>query len=62
MRSHHSPPSELTNGDSTRLTKEFRLRSKDVEFDVHTIVVRHSKGSEDRVAMLLATREGSLRL
>jgi integron integrase len=44
-----------------RLMEGLRLRVKDLDFDRRAIVVRHGKGGKDRVVMLPASLEASLR-
>ena len=43
---------QLLYGSGLRLTECLRLRVKDVDFDMHMIVVRDGKGMHDRVTML----------
>jgi integron integrase len=43
---------QLLYGSGLRLMEVHRLRVKDLDFDLHRIVVRDGKGSKDRVTML----------
>jgi integron integrase len=51
----------LLYGTGMRLTEALRLRTKDVDFDKHVIIVREAKGNKDRVVMLPRSLEGELR-
>ncbi len=52
---------KLLYGTGMRLMEVLRLRTKDVDFDRHVIVVREAKGNKDRVVMLPRSIEGQLR-
>ncbi len=51
----------LLYGSGLRLTEGLRLRVKDLDFDLHQIVVREGKGGKDRVTMLPDRIEEELR-
>jgi integron integrase len=51
----------LLYGAGLRLNECLSLRVKDIDFDMRQIVVRGGKGDKDRVTMLPATVESSLR-
>ena len=51
----------LLYGTGMRLMEAMRLRTKDVDFDRHVIVVREAKGNKDRVVMLPRALEEPLR-
>lgn len=51
----------LLYGTGMRLMEGLRLRSKDVDFDRHAIVVREAKGNKDRVVILLHSLKSDLR-
>ena len=50
----------LLYGTGMRLLECLRLRVKDIDFEQHQIVVRDTKGNEDRVTLLPAQLESSL--
>ena len=50
----------LLYGTGMRLLEALRLRTKDLDFDRHVIVVREAKGSKDRVVMLPQSLEAEL--
>jgi len=52
---------ELLYGTGMRLMEGLRLRTKDIDFERRAIVVREGKGAKDRVVMLPASLETSLR-
>jgi integron integrase len=52
---------QLLYGTGLRLMEGLRLRVKDVDFDLRTIVVREGKGGKDRTVMLPDTLQGPLR-
>jgi integron integrase len=51
----------LLYGSGLRLLEALRLRVKDLDFEMHEIVVRDGKGHKDRVTMLPAQLEPALR-
>ena len=59
--SPHPLLGELLYGTGMRLMEGLRLRVKDVDFDRRAIVVREGKGAKDRIVMLPASLESSLR-
>lgn len=52
---------QLLYGSGLRLMEALRLRVKDVDFEAMSITVREGKGNKDRVVMLPASLEQSLR-
>jgi integrase len=46
------PQARLLYGTGIRLLECLRLRMKDIDFGQHHIVVRDTKGNEDRVTLL----------
>jgi len=52
---------KLLYGTGMRLMEGLRLRTKDVDFDKHVVVVREAKGNKDRVVMLPRSLEAELR-
>jgi site-specific recombinase XerD len=42
----------LLYGSGLRLTEALRLRVKDVDFEMHSLVVRRGKGAKDRISIL----------
>jgi integron integrase len=52
---------KLLYGTGMRILEGLRLRTKDVDFDRGAIIVRESKGSEDRVVMLPRSLRDELR-
>lgn len=51
----------LLYGTGMRLMEGLALRTKDIDFDRHAIVVREGKGAKDRVVMLPRSLEEALR-
>ena len=47
---------DLLYGAGLRLTECLRLRAKDVDFELHQLVVRDGKGQKDRAGVSLAVR------
>jgi len=63
---HKSPKTEkaytaLLYGAGLRVSECLRLRVKDIDFSFHQIAIRDGKGGKDRVTMLPALVEDSLR-
>ena len=52
MTGLHQMQAKLLYGSGIRLMECLRLRVKDVDFDRHQIIVRDTKGNEDRTTML----------
>jgi integron integrase len=52
MSGAHQLMAQLLDGTGMRLMEGIRLRVKDIEFTQHHILVRDTKGNEDRVTML----------
>lgn len=48
----HQLIAQILYGSGIRLMECMRLRVKDIEFSYHQIIVRDTKGNEDRVTML----------
>jgi integron integrase len=48
----HALIANLLYGAGLRLLEALRLRVKDVDFDLHTLLVREGKGSKDRITLL----------
>ncbi len=61
MRGRHRLVASLLYGSGLRLTEGLRLRVKDLDFDLHHIVVRDGKGGKDRVTVLPDLVEEALR-
>ncbi|MCQ8895251.1 phage integrase N-terminal SAM-like domain-containing protein [Limnobacter humi] len=51
---------KLLYGTGIRIMEALRLRTKDIDFDHHCIIVRSGKGDKDRVVMLPASLTSSL--
>ncbi len=52
MTGLHQMMAKLLYGSGIRLMEGLRLRVKDVDFDRHQLLIRDTKGNEDRVTML----------
>ncbi len=52
MAGVHRIMAKLLYGSGLRVVESVRLRVKDVDFNMHQIMVRHGKGKKDRVTML----------
>jgi integrase len=52
---------QVLYGTGLRLMELLRLRVKDVDFELHQIVVRGGKGDKDRITMLPESLQGALR-
>lgn len=52
MTDLHQMMAKLLYGSGMRLMEGLRLRVKDVDFDRHQLLIRDTKGNEDRVTML----------
>lgn len=52
MTGLHQMMAKLLYGSGMRLMECLRLRVKDVDFDRHQLLIRDTKGNEDRVTML----------
>ena len=61
LDAHHRLFGQLLYGTGLRLMEGLRLRVKDIDFDRRAIVVREGKGAKDRVVMLPASLEQTLR-
>ena len=57
----HGLMTQLLYGTGMRLLECLRLRVKDVDFDLHQIVVRSGKGAKDRLTVLPDSLIGPLR-
>lgn len=58
----HAVLGRLLYGTGLRITEALQLRSKDVDFDRQTIVVRAGKGGKDRVVMLPLALQSELKV
>lgn len=56
----HGVLARLLYGTGMRITEALQLRTKDLDFDRHVIVVRCGKGGKDRVVMLPSTLAAAL--
>lgn len=52
---------KLLYGTGIRIMEALRLRTKDIDFEHHCIIIRCGKGDKDRVVMLPASLAGSLK-
>lgn len=61
MTGLHQMMAKLLYGSGIRLMECLRLRVKDIDFDRHQLLIRDTKGNEDRVTMLPQSIVPSLR-
>ena len=61
LKGEHRLLAQLLYGTGMRITEGLQLRVKDIDFERHTVIVRHGKGGKDRAVMLPASIVPALR-